>query len=87
MLFCQLHLKSVVYLVVGVSVVKRTKPHADALEAQNRHLIARASDVGPLKVLPADPVGRYNEFFDETTLSQSGLKDKSFTAMWAGALG
>jgi len=68
-------------------VMKRIKPHANALEAQIRHLIARASDVGPLKVLPADPVGRYNEFFDETTLSQSGLKDKSFTAMWAGALG
>jgi len=38
-------------------------------------------------VLPADPVGGYNEFFDETTLSQSGLKDKGPTAMWAGVLG
>jgi len=58
----------VVYLGIRASVVKRTKPHADAPEAQIRHLIARANDVGPLKVLPADPVGRYNEFFDEKRL-------------------
>jgi len=54
-----------VYLGGRGSVIKRTKPHANALEAQIRHLIARASRVELFKVLPACPVGRYNEFFDE----------------------
>jgi hypothetical protein len=38
-------------------------------------------------MLPADPVGRYNEVFDATTPPQGSLKEKGSTAMWAGVLG
>jgi hypothetical protein len=38
-------------------------------------------------MLPADPVGRCNEVFDEKTPPQGSLKEKGSTAMWAGVLG